>query len=107
MIDVNVTGKMRIALLIDLYDCVEELVYALACATDRRHHRHTQQITQLLDVQFVALLLKFVIHIESHHHAEVHVYELGGEVQVSLQVGCVDYIDDYVRHVLKEILPYI
>ena len=98
---------MRVALLIDLDDSGEEFLDTVSGTADRRHYRHSEEIAQLLEVKHIALRLKFVIHIHSHHHAEIHIDQLRGEVKVSLKVGSIYDIDHDVRHILKEVLPHI
>ena len=83
---VYMTGQTCVCVLIYLYHRVEKIVYAFSAAADCRHYRHSEQITQLLDVQVAALRLQFIVHIHSHHHAQVHIDELRGKVEVSLKV---------------------
>ena len=99
--------KVRVRLFVDAYDDVEEFVNAIASAAYSRDNRHTQEISQLLDVKLVSVCRKLVIHVEGHHHSQVHVDELRGKVQVSLEIGRVDYIHDDIRHVLNETFAYV
>ena len=39
---------------------------------------------------------KLVIHIEGYHHPHIHINELGGEEEVSFQVGGVNYIENNI-----------
>ena len=77
--DVDVSGR-GVSAFVDLYDFVEEAVYAVAAASSGWHYGHTQQCGELSDVELVAATLQFVIHIQGHHHRYVHIYELCGEV---------------------------
>ena len=107
MIDMDVTGDVRVCLLIDLYHGVEKLFYSCSRPADCRYERHTQQVAELLDVQLIPPRLHLVIHVQSHHDTKVHVDELGSEVEVSLEVGRIDNIHDHIRHPLDEILSDI
>ena len=107
MIDVDMSRYMRIGLLIDLDHGVEKPVYALPGTTYGRHHRHSEKIAQLPDIQPVTLFLKLIIHIQGHDGAEVHVDELGGEVEISLEIGCVYNIHHDIRHLLHKIAAHI
>ena len=44
MIDVDVTGQTRIALLVDLDYGVEQMLYTLSAAAHRRHHGHSEKV---------------------------------------------------------------
>ena len=98
---------VRIGLFIHLHHSLEKLLYTLAATTHSRHDRHTEKITQLLDIQLITLCYELVIHVKSHHHAKVHVDELGSQVKVSLKVGRVDDINHNIRHVIDQIATHI
>ena len=101
------SSKMRICLLVHLNNGVEQIGNTLAAATDSRHDRHTQKITQLLDIQFITLRSELIIHIQSHHHPEVHIDKLSSQVEISLKVGSVDHIHNDIRHVVDQIATHI
>ena len=107
MIDMDMSGKMRITLLIYLDHGVEQLVYTLSSAAHSRHYRHAEQISQLSDVQSISFCLQFVIHIQSHNHPQVHVDQLGSKVEVALKIGCINDIDHHIRNLLKKIFADI
>ena len=86
VIDVDVAGKAVIGPFIYLYDCVKEFRDAAAVTGNRGADGHTKEVAKLGSVQFIPLMLKFVVHIEGHHNPKVHVYELGSEVEVTLNV---------------------
>ena len=54
-------------------------------------------------VERVAGGAQLVVHVERHDHAQVHVDELGGEVEVAFQVGTVDDVDDDVGRLVDEV----
>ena len=89
----------------NLDDLVEQLVDAFAAASGGRHDRHAEEGAELVDVKLVAALLELVEHIEGHHHREVHVDELGGEVEVALEVAAVHHVEDDVGILLDDMLP--
>ena len=107
VIDMDMSGQMRIALLVNLDYRIEKIVDTFSSSAYSRHHRHTEKITQLFDIQPITLCLKFIIHIKGHHNPKVHVDELGGEIQVALKIGSIYNIDDHIRHVFHKILPHI
>ena len=69
--------------------------------------RYSEEFAQLVVVDVVASFLGLVEHIESAHHADVHIDELSGEIEVALQVAGVDDVDDDIGSVLDELLAYI
>ena len=76
VVDVNVAAERRLLTLVDMDKCVEEAVDALARTAHRRHQRHPQQLAEALGVELVAPLAELVIHIQRHHYAQVHIYQL-------------------------------
>ena len=107
VVDVDMAAQAGVALLIDLDDGVEKGGNALAVAAHRRADRDTEQVAQLLRVDLVALGLELVVHVQGHDGPQVHVDELGRQVEVALDVGRVDDIDDDVGHGVDEVLPDI
>ncbi len=104
MVDVDVAGELRGMLLVHRDYGVEEFGDSLAVAADCRADRHAEQVSQLLDVDAVATGLKLVVHVQGHHHRQVHVDELGGKVEVALDVGGVHHVQDNVRRFLEKVL---
>ena len=107
VIDMDMSCDMRIAVLINLNDRIEKSGQSVARTAYRRNDRHTEKITQLLDIQLITLCLKLVIHIQGHHHTKVHVDQLCRKVEIALKVGCIHDIHDDIRHLLDEILTDI
>ena len=44
VIDMYVSGQMRVALLVDLHHSIEKFVNSLARTADSRHYRHTEKV---------------------------------------------------------------
>ena len=107
VVDVDMPPKLGIAVLIYLDYCVEKFVYALPVTADRRDDRHSEQMAQSPCIQPVTLRLKLIVHIEGHHHPQVHVNQLGSEVEIPLKIGCIHHIHHHIRHLLYQILPHI
>ena len=64
-------------------------------------------MTQRLDINAIAAMLEFVIHIERAHHANIHIDELGGEIEIAFEIRGVDDIDDHVGHLLRQVFADI
>jgi len=58
---------------------------------------------QLLQVDLVAVLAHQVDHVHSHDHRDAQLDQLGGQVQVALDVGAVDDVQDGVGLLLDQI----
>ena len=104
VVDMDMSCEFRVALCINLYDSVEQFRDTCAVAAHGRADRHTEKISELFYVQFVALVLELIVHVQGHHDPEVHVNDLGGKVQVPLDIGCVHDIDDNIRDIANQVL---
>ena len=69
------------------------------------HHPAAQLFPQLSGVQLVAPLFHSIHHIDGHHHGDAQLRQLGGEIQVPLQIGAVNDVQDSVRTLINEIIP--
>ena len=107
VVDVDVPRQGRVGLLVDLDDRVEQGRNPLPVPAHRGTDGNAQQASQLPHVQPVTLVLEFVEHVEGHHGPEVHVDELGRQVQVPFDVGRVHHVHHHVRHRLDEVLPHV
>ena len=107
VVDMDMACHDVLVALIDFDDGIEQRVDAGSVPADGRTDRHAEQPAQLVDVEAVAFLLQFVVHVQRHHHPEVHVDELGGQVEVAFQVGGVHHVDDDIGHLLDEVLPHV
>ena len=93
--------------LIEVDDDVEQFLDAFPAFEHGRYHRHAEQLSQFLVVNSIAPVFKLVKHVEGTHHAQVHVDELCGQVEVSFDVRGVNHIDDDVGSLLYNLLAYI
>ena len=93
---VAVVGVVALVALIHIYNSAKQLVYAPAGGKHGGYHRHAEEPAQVVAVYLVAAGFGLVKHVEGAHHAHVHVYQLGRQVQVAFQVARVDNVDDYI-----------
>ena len=107
MIYMDVTGKIRISLFINLDYLIKQFFDTVAGTAYRWHHRHSQKPSELADIQSVSFCLKFIKHIQGHYYPEVHIYQLGGQVEVTLEVGRIHDIDDHIGNIIDQTLTYI
>jgi len=92
---------------VEFDDGLEELIHASTIGEDGRNHRDTEEFAQFVVVDVIATLFCFIKHVEGADHADVHVYQLGGEIEVALQVAGIDDIDHDIRRMLDELLAHI
>ena len=88
-------------------DRVKEVADALGVAAHGGYYGRAEHRSKGRVIELVAALEQFVVHVERYDHGKVHVDELHGEVEVSLQVRPVHYVDDDVRGVLDKVLAHI
>ena len=75
--------------------------FALQCAD---LNRLTAQLgAQLLQVDLIAVLADEVDHVDSHDHGDAQLDELSGQVQVALDVGAINDVQDGIGLLLDQI----
>ena len=82
----------------------DQFLCALAFERGGFNHRHTQLGGKLLYVDDIAALGDNVHHVQRHDHRNPHFQQLGRQVQVSLDIGCVHQIDDRIRLFVYQII---
>ena len=109
VVDVNVTVVEIVALAAfkNMYHLLQQALQSPTRLERGGNHRHTHQRAQRVDVETVATALQFIVHVQGTHHPQVHIHELGGEIEVALNVGGVDDVDDDVRGIVQQLLADI
>ena len=79
-----------------LDDDVQQVGDAFPFGGGDRDDRDTQPLRELFDVDAVAAGAHLVHHIQRQDHRDVQLHQLQGQVEVALQVGGVDDVDDGV-----------
>ena len=95
----------RFAVLIHLYNAVEQAVDPFAPPADGGHDRDPDQVPQLCNIQLVATRLQVVVHIQRDDHLHPHIDQLGGEVHVPFGVPGIDNIHDDIGTGVVEKIP--
>ena len=73
---------------------LDSLLQARALECRDLHGGATHAVGQLLQIDLVSLLAENVHHVDGHDHGNAQLGQLGGEVEVALQVGAVDDVQD-------------
>ena len=68
------------------------------------HHAAAQLTRKLIDADNVAVFLDDVHHVDRDNHRDSQLGQLGGQVQVALEVGAVDDIQDGIRPVVDQVI---
>ena len=69
------------------------------------HYLAAQLLGKLLCIDLIPVLPDNVHHIDGCHHRDTQLYQLGGQIQVPLQVGAVDDVQNRIRPLLDQIIP--
>ena len=78
-----------------------------AGALQRRdlQHRAAQLLGQGPDVDGIPALFHHIHHVDGHHHGDAQLRQLGGEVEIALQISAVHDVEDGVGPLCHQILP--
>ena len=79
--------------------------HAVALQSGDLHDLAAQLAGQLLDVDLVAVLANHVHHVHGDDHGDAQLRQLGGQIQVALQVGAVDDVQDGVGALADQVIP--
>ena len=83
---------------------LDELPGALALDGCGLNDRNAELFGELLDVDHVAALLDDIHHVQRDNDRDAHFKQLGGQVQVTLDVGRINEVHDGVRLLVYEIV---
>ena len=83
----------------------QQLVQILPRPGGDRDHRHPQLVGQLGKVDLIPVPGHLVHEVQRHHHGPLQLQQLGGQVQVPLDVGGVHNVDDGVRPLAHDEVP--
>ena len=83
---------------------LEELLDALVLKSGDHHNRAAELLGKLVGVDLVAVLLDQVGHVEGNDHGQAGLDNLKRQVQVTLQVGGIDNLDDNIGLAAHEVI---
>ena len=83
---------------------LEELLDALVLKSGDHHNRAAELLGKLVGVDLVAVLLDQVGHVEGNDHGQAGLDDLKCQVQVALQVGGIDDLDDNIGLAAHEVI---
>ena len=87
-----------------LLDLLKELGDALILKGRDHHDRAAELLGKLVRIDLVAVLLDQIGHIEGNDHGQAGLDNLKRQVQVALEVGGVDHLDDNIGLAAHEVI---
>ena len=87
-----------------LLDLIEQLRDALVLKSGDHHDRATELLGELVRIDLIAVLLDQVGHVEGDDHGQAGLDNLKRQVQVTLEVGGVDHLDDNIGLAAHEVI---
>ena len=90
----KVLASGRLLVLGHVQGVIDELVDALVFHCRDGHHRQAQLSLHGVDAYRAPVVAHLVHHVQCQHHGHVELHELHGEIQVALDVGGIDDVDD-------------
>ena len=84
---------------------LHQLVNALVFGRGDGDHRHAQHGLHGVDVHAAAVAGHLVHHVQRHHHGDVHLQKLHGQIEIALNVGGVHDVDDAPGLALQHEVP--
>ena len=87
-----------------LLDLLEQLLDALVLKGRDHHDRTTELLGELVRVDLIAVLLDQVGHVEGNDHGQAGLDNLKRQVQVTLEVGGIDDLDDDIGLAAHEVI---
>ena len=87
-----------------LLDLLKELGDALILKGRDHHDRAAELLGKLVRVDLVAVLLDQICHVEGNDHGQAGLDNLKRQVQVTLEVGGIDNLDDHIGLAAHEVV---
>ena len=87
-----------------LLDLLEQLLDTLVLKGRDHHNRAAELLGKLVRVDLVAVLLDQIGHVEGDDHGQAGLDDLKRQVQVALEVGGIDNLDDNIGLAAHEVI---
>ena len=65
---------------IQIDNYMKQRIQSTIFLTGSRQHRHPEQLAQQMVIQCISTGFQFIIDIQSHYHADIHVYQLSSQI---------------------------
>ena len=87
-----------------LLDLLEKLLDTLVLKGRDHHNRAAELLGELVRVDLIAVLFDQVGHVEGNDHGQAGLDNLKRQVQVTLEVGGIDNLDDHIGLAAHEVI---
>ena len=78
----------------DMNGVPDEFLDSFSAGSGNRNDRDPEKSLELVDIDIPVIGADFIHHVERDDHGNVHLKKLYGQIQISLNIGCVQDIDD-------------
>ena len=106
IVNMDVT-RLRMTPLKNLDDGMKQLFDTRSVLEGGRHERHAEEGGEGVELDVVATPLELIVHIQGADDTQVHIYELRRQVEIALDIGGIDDINDNIRVLVGQVLPHI
>ena len=103
--DVKALVELQMSRLYDLLSRYDELGYSLTRARAYWYHGYAKRLRELFAVYGVSHAFDLVHHVERDYHGHLELHELYRQIQITLKIRTVDYVDDYIRLFFYDVIP--
>ena len=93
----------KVGTFVEIDNDMEKTVYSDIFLANSRYHRNTEQIAQQAVIKGITAGFQFIVHIEGYYHAYIHIDKLGSKIEITLQVGRIDHINDHIRRFINDV----
>ena len=83
----------------------DQLIHALVLCGGDRNDRHPQHVLHGVDIYRAAVGIDLIHHVEGNNHRHIHFQQLHRQIQIALDIGRIDDIDDAVGLFLQHKVP--
>ena len=87
-----------------LHSGLRRLHHTVALQGGDLHHLAAQLAAQLLHVDLVAVLANHVHHVDGDHNGDAQLRQLGGQIEIALQIGAVDDVQNGVGALADQVV---
>ena len=108
MLNTAAEGVGRNHLLLSLHSLhysINSLVYPGSLEGRDLHHGTAKLGRKPLYINLISLFGHNIHHVYSHHHRKPQLGQLSGQIEVTLQVGAVHYVEDCIRILVDQVVP--
>ena len=81
-----------------------KLVYAFVFRSRNRNDGDAEQSLHIIDTYRSAVTPHLIHHVDGQNHRHIQLYKLHGQIQVTLDIGSVHYVNDALRLLIQYVL---